>query len=126
MAASKKDKITAAGASTFDKFFTQSKQEPAEQPQEELQEAKADKSTPAPIKAQEKAQSAPKKKVFSFRADPDMMAAWRIYADACGMKVDELGAAALQEYIKRHPLKTEEQKQIYEIKLKRHQAGADQ
>ena len=57
------------------------------------------------------------KKVFSFRAEAETVDSWRLWADAKGMKVDDLGEKALQEYIKRHPL-SEDQKQIYDLKKK--------
>ena len=50
-------------------------------------------------------------KVFSFRSWTDEVEEWRLYAHVKGMKVDELGAAAMDEYIKRHPL-TEGEKQL--------------
>lgn len=47
--------------------------------------------------------------VFSFRSPKTNVESWRIYASIKGMKVEELGAAALDEYIKKHPLSSEEQ-----------------
>ncbi len=55
------------------------------------------------------------KKVFSFRAEAETADNWRLWADAAGLKVDELGTKAITEYIKKHPL-TEDQNQIYELK----------
>lgn len=57
------------------------------------------------------------KKVFSFRGPVTEVEKWRIYADAKGIKVDELGTEAITEYIKKHPLDEDEQ-QVYNIKLK--------
>lgn len=54
-------------------------------------------------------------KVFSFRAPIETADNWRLWADAKGMKVDELGTKAITEYIKKHPL-TADQNQIYELK----------
>lgn len=54
------------------------------------------------------------KKVFSFRADGDKVDQWRLHAKARGMKVDQLGEKALEEYIKRHKL-TENQQQIFDL-----------
>lgn len=45
------------------------------------------------------------KQVFSFRGDKDAVKAWRLYASISGIKVDDLGSLALQEYIATHPLK---------------------
>ena len=47
--------------------------------------------------------------VFSFRSPKTSVESWRIYASIKGMKVEDLGAAALDEYIKKHPLSDEEQ-----------------
>lgn len=97
MATSKKDRLIAS-RDAMDRLFS-------EMIQEEAQPRK-------------KAQKPPKppKKVFSFRADVQDVNGWRCWADAKGMKVDELGEKALKEYIKRHPL-TEEQRHIYTYKM---------
>ena len=55
-------------------------------------------------------------KVFSFRAEKETVDGWRVWADAKGMKVDELGEKAITEYIKRHAL-DEDQQKIYDLKL---------
>ena len=47
-------------------------------------------------------------KVFSFRGSVQDVDQWRLYASIRGGKVDEFGAAAMKEYIKRHPLSAEE------------------
>lgn len=47
--------------------------------------------------------------VFSFRSPKSNVESWRIYANLKGMKVEELGTAALDEYMKKHPLSDEEQ-----------------
>lgn len=76
----------------------------------------------APKKAQNKPQNGKKErkidvqKVFSFRAHKDTVDSWRVWADAKGIKVDELGENAITEYIKRHSL-TSEQQQIYDLKM---------
>lgn len=48
-------------------------------------------------------------KVFSFRAWIDEVDEWRLYAAAKQMQIDEVGAAAMREYIKRHPITDDEQ-----------------
>ncbi len=45
-----------------------------------------------------------KKLVFSFRGNEDDVQDWRLYAKVSGMKVDDLGSAAMSEYLKNHPL----------------------
>lgn len=57
----------------------------------------------------------PQKKVFSFRAEAESADNWRLWADAKGMKVDEMGTAAFTEFIENHPLTADEQT-IYELK----------
>jgi len=58
----------------------------------------------------------PKKKVFSFRADPDDIKVWRTYANVLkvkGQPADQIWSAAISEYIKKHPLSGSE-KDLYE------------
>ena len=110
MARSKMDKLKDAGSS-LDKLFSGASESPTESPK---------KTTKRNTKAEpEKVSEEPKKtqkKVFSFRAEESTVDSWRVWADAKGMKVDELGEKALTEYIKRHSL-TEDQRQIYELKM---------
>lgn len=95
---------SAVDGSGLDKFFEDPsidivlEAEPKEEPKEEPK--KEDK---------------PKKKVFSFRTLAEDADDWRLYANASNMTVDEFGTKAIKEYIKRHPLRSE-QKQIYELK----------
>ena len=110
MASKKMDRLKTAGAD-MDKFFTGATESPTESPKRSTKRnTKTVKEEPKeePQKAQ--------KKVFSFRAEVDQVDSWRVYADAKGMKVDELGTLALTEYIKKHSL-TEDQKKIYELKM---------
>lgn len=97
----KKDFRASAQAATA-KLFSQPSEGSAE-----AVEAVTKGNTSTRSKAPEKAQKAEKKpvKVFSFRADEGKVAGWRLYAVCHGIKVDELGAAAMEEYIKRHALK---------------------
>lgn len=44
------------------------------------------------------------KKVFSFRGEKSDVKAWRLYANIVGLKVDDLGSLALNEYLNKHPL----------------------
>ncbi|XVH00109.1 hypothetical protein ACGCUQ_08405 (plasmid) [Eubacteriales bacterium KG127] len=46
-----------------------------------------------------------KKISFAFRASEDDINAWKSYAKISDIKVQELCTIALNEYIKRHPLK---------------------
>jgi len=110
MASKKMDKLKTAGAN-MDKFFSEASESVSESPEKSTKrntKEEPEKVTESPQKAQ--------KKVFSFRAEVDQVDSWRVWADAKGMKVDELGTLALTEYIKRHSL-TEDQRQIYELKM---------
>jgi hypothetical protein len=110
MARSKVDKLKTAGAD-MDKFFSEAS-EKASEPTKKTTKGRA-KAQPEEVKEEpQKAQ----KKVFSFRAEVDQVDSWRVWADAKGLKVDELGTLALTEYIKKHSL-TEDQKKIYELKM---------
>ena len=110
MASKKMDRLKTAGAD-MDKFFTGATESPTESPKRSTKRnTKTVKEEPKeePQKAQ--------KKVFSFRAEVDQVDSWRVYADAKGMKVDELETLALTEYIKKHSL-TADQQQIYDLKM---------
>ena len=98
-----------AGAE-MDKFFTASESvsESPKEPAKRNTKTATEKTSEKPQKAQ--------KKVFSFRAEVDQVDSWRVWADAKGMKVDELGEKAITEYIKRHAL-TDDQEKIYELKM---------
>ena len=106
MASKKMDKLKEAGAG-MDKFFSGASESP-EKSTKRNTKTEPEKVTESPQKAQ--------KKVFSFRAEVEAVDSWRVWADAKGMKVDELGEKALTEYIKRHSL-TDDQRQIYELKM---------
>lgn len=104
----RKNKLQEAGAEVFDSLFSVSPEKAPETSQAE--------SSREPEKTAQGADKKPKKKVFSFRAGADQADSWRVWADAKGMKVDELGETAIMEYISRNPL-TEDQQKIYELKL---------
>ena len=110
--------LTAAAQAVTDKFFSaqedqqESTNKAAQAAQESRQNVRTGKSSPAQKDA-EKAGKAGKKasepvKVFSFRAAVRDVDQWRLYAAIRGEKVDEIGAAAMREYLKRHPLSAEE------------------
>ncbi|MBO5388496.1 MAG: hypothetical protein J6A59_10200 [Lachnospiraceae bacterium] len=116
MANKKIDSIKKAGSS-LDKLFSgasESVTEPTKKTTKRAEPAEPKKVTESPQKVTESPQKA-QKKVFSFRAEVDQVDSWRLWADAKGLKVDELGTLAMTEYIKKHSL-TEDQKKIYELK----------
>lgn len=51
-----------------------------------------------------KADAKQKKQTFSFRAPLDDIAAWRAYSTATGMTMENMGVAAMNEYLKNHSL----------------------
>ena len=85
----------------------------AETGQSQPEETKV-KKTKGNTKTAKTEDSVKPKKVFSFRADGDKVDHWRLQAKARGMKVDQLGEKALEEYIRRHKL-TENQQKIYDL-----------
>lgn len=108
-----------AGA-VMDGFFTASESvsEDAKEPAEGNTKTATEKGSEKPQKAQEgkKQRVIDTHKVFSFRAPIETVDSWRVWAEAKGIKKDELGTLAINEYIKRHSL-TEDQRQIYELKM---------
>ena len=116
MARSKMDKLKDAGSS-LDKLFSGAS-ETTKKSTRGRAKAQPEEPSESPQKAQEgkKQRVIDTHKVFSFRAPIETVDSWRVWAEAKGMKVDELGEKALTEYIKRHSL-TDDQRQIYELKM---------
>lgn len=117
MASKKIDRLKKAGAE-MDKFFSGVTEEAQEAPQT-APEKEVKTSTRASRKKPTESHTEPqkeKKKVFSFRAGESQVDSWRVWADAKGIKVDELGEKAISEYIKKHSL-TADQQQIYDLKM---------
>lgn len=126
-----KKNLTAAAQAVTDKFFTakedqqESTNKAAQAAQEGRQEVRTGKSSTerktaekAVKTAQErrvtsKGKKADDTKVFSFRSWIDEVDGWRLYAAVKGLKIDELGAAAMNEYIKRHPI-TDAERELQE------------
>jgi len=106
----KKDKMKQS-VSELDKLFSGAS-ESSSGVFEEITKGNTKEAKKKPSEKPQKAQ----KKVFSFRAEVEAVDSWRVWADAKGLKVDELGEKAITEYIKRHSL-TEDQRQIYELKM---------
>lgn len=123
MARSKMDKLKDAGSS-LDKLFTGASEttekasETTKKTTKRNTKTEPEKVTESPQKAQEgkKPRVIDTHKVFSFRAPRETVDSWRVWAEAKGLKVDELGTLALTEYIKKHSL-TADQRQIYELKM---------
>lgn len=64
-------------------------------------------------KVENKPDIKPQKQVFSFRAKVSDITIWKAYATAVGKTMENIGVAAMQEYIKRHKL-TEVEKAVFE------------
>lgn len=116
-----KKNLTAAAQAVTDKFFAgkedhqENVAEAAQIDQKSRQEDRTGKSSTGKKEAQERRVTGKGKKiddtkVFSFRWWIEEVEGWRSYAAAKGMQIDELGAAAMNEYIKRHPISAEERK----------------
>lgn len=60
-------------------------------------------------KATEKANTKQKKQVFSFRATIEDIASWKAYATATGQTMENVGTAAMNEYLENHKLTGAEQ-----------------
>lgn len=91
---------------------TTQKPQTAPEPQEPI------KSTPTEEKAEEKANTKQKKQVFSFRATLDNIADWKAYATATGQTMENVGTAAMNEYLDRHKLTGAEQAIFEAMKAK--------
>lgn len=114
--------LTAAAQAVTDKFFSAQEDQQgsvnnaAQAAQESRQNVRTGKSSPAQKDAEKAGKTAQERrvtskgkvgadtKVFSFRSWIDEVDGWRSYAAVKGLKIDELGAAAMNEYIKRHPI----------------------
>ena len=110
-----KKSLTAAAQAVTDKFFTKAEeqQESASEASQTAQEGREavqvdkpkgnDKDAHRGVTRANKAV-----KVFSFRGTVQDVNQWRLYASIRGAKVDDIGVAAMREYLKRHPLSAEE------------------
>lgn len=119
-----KNRLDQAAGASIGSFFSsedenrsdQTEQKPTEFP-EPIQTVKA----PTEEKNEEKANTKQKKQVFSFRATLDNIADWKAYATATGQTMENVGSAAMNEYLERHEL-TGAEKVIFEaMKAKRKQ-----
>ena len=87
--------------------------DPKEKYQNQINKLKARIETLKSLERERKKKTAEPVKVFSFRGLACDVDQWRLYASIRGVKVDEIGSAAMQEYIKRHPLSAEEKALFY-------------
>lgn len=87
--------------------------QPTQEPQTATEPPQADNSTPTEEKGEEKPNTKPQKQVFSFRATLDDITDWKAYSTATGEKMENIGTAAMNEYISNHPL-TGAEKAVFE------------
>ena len=92
--------------------------EKSQKPQITPKESKARKNASNSKKTENKPNTKPQKQVFSFRAMITDIAAWKAYATASGRTMENIGTAAMHEYVKRHRLNAAEQA-VYEALMAR-------
>lgn len=80
-----------------------------QKPQTAVEPIQTEESTPKEEKVKEKPNTKQKKQVFSFRATLDEIASWKAYATATGETMENVGTAAMNEYLDRHKLTGAEQ-----------------
>lgn len=83
---------------------TRDAKETAGKPQTARKKPKVKKNTTMRKKAENEPDKLQRKQVFSFRAMLADIAIWKAYAVAKGETVENLGNAAMGEYLKRHKL----------------------
>lgn len=80
-----------------------------QKPQTAPEPSQAEIPTPKEEKAEEKPNTKQKKQVFSFRATIEDIASWKAYATATGQTMENVGTAAMNEYLENHRLTGAEQ-----------------
>ena len=94
-------------AVNLDMFFSEAEQQEDEVKQQEDPVA-------IPAKKGKTGKKTDTHKPFSFWAIKEDADNWRIWAKAKNIKVDDMGAEAMKEYILNHPL-SENQQQLYDL-----------
>ncbi|HBI61377.1 MAG TPA: hypothetical protein DDY31_09225 [Lachnospiraceae bacterium] len=78
-------------------------------PQKVPKKSKPRSNAPKSKKAKNEPNKMSKKQVFSFRAMVSDISMWKAYATATGKTMENIGTAAMHEYMKRHKLNEAEQ-----------------
>lgn len=78
-------------------------------PQKATKQSKLKKNMGRNKKAENKPNTKPQKQVFSFRTNLSDICIWKAYATATGKTMENIGTAAINEYIRRHKLTATEQ-----------------
>lgn len=81
----------------------------SQNPQKAPKQLKARNNTKKSKKSENKPNTKPQKQVFSFRAMVSDISIWKAYATATGRTMENIGTAAMHEYMKRHKLNAAEQ-----------------
>ena len=89
-----------------------------QKPQIAPEPSQAEIPTPKEEKAEEKPNTKQKKQVFSFRATIEDIASWKAYATATGQTMENVGTAAMNEYLENHKLTGAEQAIFEAMKAK--------
>lgn len=89
-----------------------------QKPQTAPEPTQTEESTPKEEKTEEKANTKQKKQVFSFRATIEDIASWKAYATATGQTMENVGTAAMNEYLENHKLTGAEQAIFEAMKAK--------
>lgn len=101
-----------------EKAIEQDTPQAPQEPQTAPEPNKAEDGAPIEENPENKANTKRKKQVFSFRAMVDDIANWKAYATATGVTMENVGTAAMNEYLKRHKLTGAEQAIFEGIKAK--------
>lgn len=109
-----KNRLDQAAGESIGGFFSKANESKLEQTDNNTERPPKLKKEPTKsTKAGEKADIKQKKQVFSFRAMLKDIASWKAYATATGQTMENIGTAAMNEYLNRHKLTGAEQT-IYE------------
>lgn len=92
-----------------EKAIAQDTPQAPQKPQTAPEPIQTEESTPKEEKAEEKPNTKQKKQVFSFRATIEDIASWKAYATATGQTMENVGTAAMNEYLENHKLTGAEQ-----------------
>lgn len=94
------------------------KEKQSQEIQDDLHMPQNSNNTSKRKKAENKPNTKPQKQVFSFRTVIADIAVWKAYATASGKTMENIGTAAMNEYMKRHKLTGAEQA-VFEALMER-------
>lgn len=97
----------------------------SQNPQKAPKQLKARNNTKKSKKSENEPNMKPQKQVFSFRAMVSDISIWKAYSTASERTMENIGTAAMNEYVKRHKLNETEQA-VYEALMAREGARSEQ